>query len=485
VLVVAAVRDRSGRYYLADRAATSRSASPPGSVDAGRGRWAGAGAAAIGRSGRIGDEELAHVLSGRHPVSGRPLVVRPGTVAGYDLTFAAPKSVSVLLALAGPDAAAAAEVAHGVAVDRALGYVDRRAMAVRRGDADERVVVPTDGAIGAAFIHRVSRALDPHLHTHVVVANVARGPDGRWTGIDGRGLFAHAVAAGELYDAELRRGLSTALGVSWSVGAAGHYEVDGIGADVIGAFSGRRAEIDEHRAAHGSTSRRGARVAWAVTRDPPPVGVDFDDLRRRWAARAAGLGFERSLPADRGRPSQPPGNDGPGRAAQAVDEYRFAAALGWPDRSAARRDVVGAWAGGLAAGAAVADVERCVDALVGPDDAIGVAERRQGTAGLVPTSGVLRALGPRPGRPEQLAEWQHAATDIDRYRARWAVADPTRALGVDGAGTELSALPVDRLADHLEVSRRVAETRRRLGRPPLSRTAFARDGAGPDRMLGR
>ncbi|HEX4081509.1 MAG TPA: MobF family relaxase, partial [Acidimicrobiales bacterium] len=434
---------------------------------------------------RIGDEELAHVLSGRHPESGRPLVVRPGTVAGYDLTFAAPKSVSVLLALAGPDAAAAVEVAHDVAVDRAVGYVDRRALAVRRGDADERVVVPTDGAIGAAFTHRVSRALDPHLHTHVVVANVARGPDGRWTGIDGRGLFAHAAAAGQLYDAELRQGLSTALGVSWSVGAAGRYEVDGIGADVIGAFSGRRAEIDEHRTAHGSTSRRGARVAWAVTRDPPADGVDFDDLRGRWAARVVALGFERSLPADRGRLSRPPRNDGPGREARAVDEYRFAAVLGWPDRAAARRDVVGAWAGGLAAGAAVADVERCVDALVGPDDAIGVAERRQGTAGLVPTSGVLRALGPRPERPEQLAEWQLAATDIDRYRTRWAVADPTRALGIDGAGTELSRLPVARLADYLEVSRRVAETRRQLGRPPLGRTAFARDGAGPDRGLGR
>jgi hypothetical protein len=138
VLLVAAVRDRSGRYYLADRAPTSRSTGtprstgPPGSADASRGRWAGAGAAAIGRSGRIGDEELAHVLSGRHPESGRPLVVRPGTVAGYDLTFAAPKSVSVLLALAGPDAAAAVEAAHDVAVDRALGYVDRRARRCRR-----------------------------------------------------------------------------------------------------------------------------------------------------------------------------------------------------------------------------------------------------------------------------------------------------------------------------------------------------------------
>jgi conjugative relaxase-like TrwC/TraI family protein len=425
------------------------------------------------------------VLSGRHPENGHPLVVRPGTVAGYDLTFAAPKSVSVLLGLAGAEAAAAVEVAHDVAVGRALGYVDRRAMAVRRGDVDERIVVPTDGAIGAAFTHRVSRALDPHLHTHVVVANVARGPDGRWTGIDGRGLFAHAVAVGELYDAELRRGLSTALGVSWSVGAAGHYEVDGIGADVIGAFSGRRAEIDEHRAAHGSTSRRGARVAWAVTRDPAVDGVDFDDLRRRWAARAAGLGFELSWLPERGRPSRPLGNDGPGRDAATVDEYRFAAGLGWPDRAAARRDVVGAWAGALMAGAAIADVERCVDTLVGPDDAVGVAERQRGTVGLVPTSSVVRALGPRPGRPEQLAEWQRAATDIDRYRARWTVADPVRALGIDGGGTELSALPVDRLADHLEVSRRVAETRRRLGRPPLDRTAFARDGAGPDRMLGR
>ncbi len=481
MLVVAAVRDRAGRYYLPDR---------PGPAAVNRGRWAGAGAAAIGRTGVIGDEELAHVLSGRHPVSGRRLAVRPGTVAGYDLTFAASKSVSVLLGLGGPDVAAAAEAAHDAAVDRALGYVDRRAMAARRGNGADRVVVPTDGVIGAAFTHRVSRALDPHLHTHVVVANVARGPDGRWTAIDGRGLFAHAAAAGQLYDAELRWRLSAALGVSWGVGAAGRYEVDGIGSDVIGAFSGRRAEIDEHRAAHGSTSRRGAVVAWAATRDPPVADVGLDDLRRQWAGRAAGLGLDGSFLADRGRPSPPVGNDGPRRDGLAVDEYRFAAALEWPDRPAARRDVAGAWAGALAAGATTDDVERCVDTLVGPDEAVGVAERRRGTVGLSPAAYALRVLGPRPGQPDQLAEWQRAATDLDRYRARWAVSDPLRALGIEGTGTGLSALPVDRLADHLDVSRRMAETRRRLGRPPLNRAASSpvaldREGTGRDWGLTR
>jgi conjugative relaxase-like TrwC/TraI family protein len=489
VLVVATVRDRSGRYYVADRAATPAMA--PGC----RGRWAGAGAATVGLSGRVDGDELAHVLSGRHPANGRRLVVRPGPVAGYDLTFAAPKSVSVLAAVAGPDVAAEVVAAHDAAVDRALGYVDRRAVAVRRSSGDERAVLPADGAIGAAFTHQISRALDPHLHTHVVVANAARGADGRWTGIDSRGVFAHAPAAGELYDAELRRRLSTALGVGWSIRASGHYEVRGVDAAVIGEFSGRRAEIDEHRAVYRSTSRRGARVAWAMTRDPPVAGIDADDVRRRWAVRAAGLGFELPVAVDRSRRSPAAGSDDRGRddcgriAPRDVDEHRFAAALARSsDGAVARRDVVAAWAGALATGAGVADVERCVDAVrqddaagtVVRDDAVGVAETRRAVAGLVPAPHLLRALGPRPDRPARLAEWQRAAADIDRYRTRWAVADPVRSLGTEGVADELSRLPVRRLADHLEVSRRVTETRRVLGRP-----ALGRDVTGPERVLGR
>ena len=68
--------------------------------------------------------------------------------------------------------------------------------------------------MAATFRHRASRAGDPQLHTHAVVANMALGPDGRWTALDARPIYAHAMAAGCLYQAVLRARLTAELGVT-------------------------------------------------------------------------------------------------------------------------------------------------------------------------------------------------------------------------------------------------------------------------------
>ena len=73
----------------------------------------------------------------------------------------------------------------------------------RRGHGGA-VLVRGRGFVAAAFRHRASRAGDPLLHTHVVIANVTQGPDGRWSALDGRLLYRHATAAGYLYQASLR-----------------------------------------------------------------------------------------------------------------------------------------------------------------------------------------------------------------------------------------------------------------------------------------
>jgi conjugative relaxase-like TrwC/TraI family protein len=408
-------------------------------------------------------------------------------VAGYDLTFAAPKSASVLFGLADPEVAAEVLAAHHEAVASALGYVADRAVGLRRAAGGERSLSAADGVVGAAFTHGISRALDPHLHTHVVVANLAHGVDGRWSAIDSRGLFAHAGAAGQLYDAALRHRLSDALGCRWSIGQSGHYEVIGIDSEVIGTFSGRRAEIGEYVATHGSArssradrSLRADRVAWAATRDPKPAEVDVVALRHRWAARASDVGLDREqLAAVAG----PPGPEHLGSGAPTarrlpvhavvgartrppgpvIDEYRFAAALvRSPHAAATRREVMAAWAGSLAGGAPVAETTRCVDTVAAWDPAVGVAESPKALAGMVPGPHLLRALGPRPAVPEALATWQQAAADIDRYRSRWQIVDPVRPFGED---TERrSALPVRRLVDHLAVARRVDEATQLLGR---------------------
>ena len=136
-------------------------------------------------------------------------------VAGYDLTFTAPKSVSVLWALADPELAHVVEQAHHDAVDAVLQLVEDRFLHTRTG-AGSKIRVPAQGAIAAAFDHWDTRAGDPNLHTHLVIANKVQGPDGKWRAVDGQVLFAAAVACSEIYDSTLADLLHTRLGVTFA-----------------------------------------------------------------------------------------------------------------------------------------------------------------------------------------------------------------------------------------------------------------------------
>ena len=76
--------------------------------------------------------------------------------------------------------------------------------------------------MAAAFDHRTSRAGDPQLHTHVLIANQSRGVDGRWSALDGRLLYRHAKTAGYVYQAVLRAEVTERVGRRLdAAGAAG------------------------------------------------------------------------------------------------------------------------------------------------------------------------------------------------------------------------------------------------------------------------
>ena len=192
------------------------------------GRWVGAGAETLALAGVVDGKALRAVLEGRDPDTGVPLGrVRSDHVPGFDLTFRAPKSVSVLFGLGGFEISAQVRGAHDAAVDAALGYLERSACWSRRG-TDGVQQVSGAGFVGAAFRHRSSRAGDPHLHTHVLVANVTRGPDDRWATLDGRHLYLHAKTAGYLYEAHLRLELTHRLGVAWGPVVNGIADLEGI-----------------------------------------------------------------------------------------------------------------------------------------------------------------------------------------------------------------------------------------------------------------
>ena len=217
-----------------------------------RGQWIGAACRELGLDGHVEATALRRVLAGLDPRDGSPLrdASRRVRVAGFDLTFSAPKSVSVLFALGDEEMRNSVRAAHDLAASEALGHLERAAAAVRRGRAGA-VVEEASGLIAAGFRHRTSRAGDPQLHTHVLVANLGRGLDGRWSALDGRRLYAHARSASFIYQAVLRSELTRTLGVDWTPVRKGIAEVVGIPRPVLRAFSRRRAvtvQSDDERA---------------------------------------------------------------------------------------------------------------------------------------------------------------------------------------------------------------------------------------------
>src|SRR5581483_6885864 len=102
-------------------------------------------------------------------------------------------------------------------------------------------LVDGDGFLAAAYRHRTSRAAEPHLHTHVVLANLVYAPvDGRWSALDARPLYSWCRPVGHLYNAQLRFELTTRLGVRWDIPKNGMAEMTGFSPMLLRAFSTRR-----------------------------------------------------------------------------------------------------------------------------------------------------------------------------------------------------------------------------------------------------
>jgi conjugative relaxase-like TrwC/TraI family protein len=434
------VRDRAD-YYLSDLARELPVAGP--------GQWAGSAAAGLGLAGRVRADEFRRLLESRHPRTGVVLGSGRVSVPAFDLTFSAPKSVSVLFALAGAEAARTVVAVHDEAVAGSLSYLEQHAITATRQSGPSRLVLPTSGAVAAVFTHGVSRNGDPHIHSHLVVANLVHGADGRWGACDRRGIAAHRLAAAAVYEAHLRAGLASTLGVRWTGGPGRTAEVAGVGPELLGAFSTRGADIRRHMHETSVHSGRGARIAWAATRPAKRPGAPFADLETLWRQRADAVGGCLEL-----EPGRPPA----GRAV--LDEHRFAGVISLPAHGGAhRRDVVAAFGAAAREGATASTVERLVAQWV-PPGPVGVAEPLQQRRTVVPANHHLRALGPRPVDPDDHAVWLGAARALDAYRDRWGSAHKREA---GGESPNLAGLPARRLADHIRTEREVAAARSRLG----------------------
>ena len=172
-----------------------------------------------------------------------------GSVHGFDLIFAAPKSVSLLRALTDDVGEKVMQAAHLKAVEAAMAYLHEHAGYTRvhnpvTGSKDlERL----PGLVAIAYQHETSRCGDPHLHTHVIVPNRQPRADGALVSIDSKSLHHEAKAAGIIYQAVLRHELHAERGFEWNPvdEHTGMAEIAGVDTDCIKAWSQRSTRLRE------------------------------------------------------------------------------------------------------------------------------------------------------------------------------------------------------------------------------------------------
>ena len=270
------------------------------------GRWWGRGADRLGLSDEIDPAAFLAVMAGHDPATGRDLGRRmgEGSVRGYDATFSAPKSVSVLLALGDPETRRQVVEAHERAVDAVLGWVETHAHTRmrRRGHI---MCVDAEGIVVGVFRQHTSRKLDPQMHTHAVIANRVAAPDGRWLALDARTIKLDQRTLSALYHANLRSEMTRRLGVRWRPPEHGIAEIADIDGDVLAEFSQRTNDVqrrldekldrfrtDLERDPSASERWKLEREAVIDSRPSKPHGHTSAELRQEWQRRVRTLGHD-------------------------------------------------------------------------------------------------------------------------------------------------------------------------------------------------
>lgn len=355
------------------------------------GQWTGAGAKALGLTGRVSADQFNALIAGNDPTAPQTRLRssrEDPKVAALDLTFSAPKSVSVLFAIAPQSVSGELVACHEEAVAAALEYLQDSATMVRRGHGGE-LVERADGLIAAAYRHRMSRALDPQLHTHVVAANLACGPDGRFTALHGAELYRAAKTAGCLYQSHLRALVTDRLGLQWGEVHNGMAELVGLERAVIEHFSKRRNDMLAAALDGGIPldSKAAAQSAAIATRERKQYGIQTHTWREEVRARAGELGLgaqevETLLEQGRARVECP-------RVRAKIDERAVAGRLAGDEGLTERentfdlRPVLQEFAGAAQQGALASEVRAQAQRFTSRPDVIATERGEFTTAGLV------------------------------------------------------------------------------------------------------
>jgi conjugative relaxase-like TrwC/TraI family protein len=292
-------------------------------------RWLDDGVAPNGSSGRAFTKDSVH---------------------GFDLVFAAPKSVSLLRALTDDMAEKVVAQAHLAAVHAALSYLHQHAGYTRvhnpvTGDKDLQRL---PGLVGIAYQHETSRCGDPHLHTHVIMPNRQPRADGQLVSLDSKSLHHEAKAAGIVYQAVLRHALHTERGFEWADvdEHSGMAEVAGVTRACIKAWSQRSTRLREWArnnlvVVDGEPTAAQLAAAQKATRPAKPESLPWAELKERWRADARGLHLDRAAHLEARRARRASAVRSRSGARTALDRARLARMAARIDKAAfTRADMV-------------------------------------------------------------------------------------------------------------------------------------------------
>lgn len=255
--------------------------------------WLGKGAVLAGYKGTVSSDDFEKVLDG---YVGDKRLGRKGKdgewshTSGWDLTFSAPKSFSLMVEL---NKDKELFNAHEKAVGRVFDYLELSSSQTRMNIAGKKTFIPTRNLLAAAFHHNTSRELDPQIHTHVIVAN-ATLHDGKWRALSSEKLFDYKKLTGKIYRECLSEEIKNKGYEIVITDRSQHFfEIKGVPENVIKHFSKRRSLIEEELGRLGMSGGKAASIAALGTRRSK-VDVDHNTLHDNWSARAEALGFDSS-----------------------------------------------------------------------------------------------------------------------------------------------------------------------------------------------
>ena len=252
------------------------------------GQWGGRGAAMLGLSGEVEHEAFAALCDNANPHTGERLTVRikSGRRIGYDLTFDAPKSVSLIQAFS--DDRQILE-AYQRALDETMIEIEVNAEArVRRQGKDENRI--TGNLAFAKFTHFTARPMggipDPQLHTHVFVFNATHDPEEkRWKAVQMGQIKTDAPYYQAIFHSKLANNLRE---LGFQIRPTKHaFEIDGISDKVIAEFSRRKNQIEKQAQIKGITNPKIKSRLGALTREAKQHDLPPEQLKEFWQLRLA------------------------------------------------------------------------------------------------------------------------------------------------------------------------------------------------------